>query len=100
MEFIYTDDLVRYMEKKRRLNISVEVAQSNNSDFDVTEIYIRLVTDKFASYLCEKKNYRVKKTPVGLVLLPPYRLEYDETITFFLKKYWIFSFPAQKGITL
>ncbi len=100
MKFIYTDDLIEYMKKKKRLNISVEVAQSNNSDFDVTEIYIRLVTDKFASYLCEKKNYRANKTPVGLVLLPPYRLEYGDTITFKLKRYWIFSFPAQEGIRL
>ncbi len=100
MNIIYTDDLLDYMNKKKRRNISVEVAVSNNSDFDVAEIYLRLVTDDFAVYLRDKKNYRAIQAQAGLVLLPPYRLEYEQTVTFKLKKYWIFKALAQEGISL
>lgn len=56
MEIVYAPELLAYMKKRGKMNISVEVASSDHSDFEVTELYLRLVTDDFASYLTEKKT--------------------------------------------
>ncbi|MCR5788751.1 MAG: hypothetical protein K6G83_02585 [Lachnospiraceae bacterium] len=100
MEFHYTPEALQYMDRKRRHIIAVEVAASNHSDIDITEIYIRLVTEKFGVYLRDQKRYREIKTEAGTVLLPPYHLEYAPVITFEVKKFLCFSFLSQKGITL
>ena len=96
----YTPQLLEYMKEKGHRNISVEVASSTRSDFEVTEIYCRYVRESFADYLLEKKGYRGVATEIGRVLFPPYRLEYEETVRFYLKKTWIFRQPAVEGITL
>ena len=100
MNFIYSPELLAYMEKKKQRNISVEVASASHSDLEVTEIYFRLVTDSFADYLVNKRSYRSRETEVGRVLLPPYRLVYDETVEFGIKKYWIFHKFVFSGIHL
>ncbi|MBR2527991.1 MAG: hypothetical protein IKE58_05950 [Blautia sp.] len=96
----YEPELLAYMKEKGRKNISVEVASSHASDFEVTEIFLRFVRDSQADYLCRKQRYRSIQTEIGRVLLPPYRLEYDDTITFGLKKYWIFRHVTFDGIRL
>ena len=96
----YSPELLEYMGRKGIKSISVEVASSNHSDFEVTEIYCRYVRESFADYLEEKKGYRSIPTAVGRVLLPPYRLEYAETIRFFVKKTWIFRQLCVDGIKL
>ena len=101
MKFVCTNALREYMAKKDRQVICVEVASSNASDFEVTEIFLRLAKESFASYLIEKKKYR--RYPLeggGSVLLPPYRLEYDEVITFDRKKKWLIYVLSQEGIRL
>ena len=100
MEFRITPALFEYMKKKRKMNISVEVASSDHSDFEVTEIYLRLVSDRFAEYLTGKKRYVAKQSEAGLILLPPYRLDYDNVITFSLKKVLFFHILKQEGIRL
>ncbi len=100
MQFIYEPDLLSYMEEKHLRNISVEVASSAHSDFEVTEIYLRLAEDKLADALESKRHYQSRKTDVGRVLLPPYRLKYDEVVTFGLRKYWIFRKLTFRGIHL
>ena len=100
MTFNFEPELLAYMEKRKRKNISVEVASSNASDFEVTEIYLRLVTDDFASYLIRKKRYRSIHVPEGQVLLPPYHLVYEDTITFGCKNRWFLHFLTYKGISL
>ena len=100
MEIVYTPELLAYMKRKEKMNISVEVARSDHSDFEVAEIYLRLVTDDFAAYLTEKKRYRSLRTDQGLVLLPPYRLFCGDRVVFSLKKTWIFRSPVQEGIRL
>ena len=100
MEFKYTPELLEYMNKHSKKNISVEVAVSDHSDFEITELYLRFVKDDFAHYLRDKKNYILKETEIGYVLLPPYRLHYDDVITFGLKKIWIFHSITQIGIKL
>ena len=100
MEFYYTEELLEYMHKKGKKNISVEVASSDRSDFEVTELYYRFVKDDFALYLRDKQRYVLKETEVGYVLLPPYRLHYEEKVTFGLKKFWIFRSLTAEGIRL
>ncbi len=100
MEFCYTEDLLEYMKKKGKKNISVEVASSDRSDFEVTELYCRFVKDDYAFYLRDKNRYVLKETEVGYVLLPPYRLHYDDIVTFGLKKFWIFHSITMSGVEL
>ena len=100
MEVIITPALAAHMQSKKKRNICVEVAQSNASDFEVTEIFLRLVSDSFADYLCKKKRYRMVEAGQFHVLLPPYKLEIDDVVTFDIKKYWIFTKLICKGIRL
>ena len=100
MEIVYTPELLAYMKRKGKMNISVEVAGSDHSDFEITELYLRLVTDDFAAYLTKKKRYRSVRTDHGQVLFPPYRLFCDQRVVFSLKKIWIFHELCQEGIRL
>ena len=100
MRFEYEAPLLDYMMKKEMTTIAVEVISSSNSDFEVTELYVHLMKDKQAEYFKEKKRFRGISTEHGEVLLPPYRLEYDDTITFGLKKFWIFHSVRYEGIRL
>ena len=108
--FYCTEELLEHMTKKRRRVLSVEVASSNHSDFEVTEIFLRMVKDDFAQYLQEKKRYRARplylrgadpdNAPAGEVLLPPYKLEISEDVVFGLKKVLFFDKITMEGISL
>ena len=100
MRIEYDAPLREYMARKGMTTIAVEVMSSQNSDFEITELYVHLISDKQAEYFKAKKRFRPVATELGEVLLPPYRLEYDETITFTLKKWWIFHSVRQTGIRL
>ena len=100
MKFVYEPRLLEYMEKKGMSVIAVEVMGSQNSDFEITELYVHLISDKQAAYFKEKKRFRGVATEHGEVLLPPYRLEYDDTVAFDLKKTWIFHSVQYSGIRL
>lgn len=80
-------------------SIAIEVI-SSNSDFEVTELYVHLIKEKQAEYFKQKKNFRGIPTEHGEVLLPSYRLEYADTITFGLKRFWIFHSIKYSGIQL
>ncbi len=99
MNIEYTPDLLSYMKKKGKKHLSVEVARSDHSDFEVTELFYRFIDDKTVDYL-QKKHYRAVETPQGVVMLPPYHLRYDETVTFRLKKVLCFNFLTADGISL
>lgn len=96
----YSEELLSEMRRKGKKNLSIEVAATNHSDLEVTELYVRYVKDDFADYLVEKKNYSRVTTEVGQVLLPQYRLFLDDTITFYIKKTWIFRSLAVDGVRL
>lgn len=96
----YTPELLAVMEKKRVRNISLEVASSNASDFEVTELYLRFVSDRTAAYLTEKKRYRRIETEVGLFLLPPYRLHYEDELTLGYEKRFLFRHITCQGVKL
>lgn len=100
MNFVYDNVLLQEMRKKNRKNIAIEVAASNHSDIEVTELWYRFVKDSYADYLVEEKKYRTVTTEVGRVLLPPYRLHYDETVRFYLQKHWIFTQLKAEGVHL
>ena len=100
MNVEYSPELLEQMQKKGRKNISIEVASSDHSDIEITEIFLRYVTDEFADYLVQKKKYKSVRTEVGQILLPPYRLDYDETVRFYLKKMWIFRKLEVEGVRL
>ncbi len=99
MTFVYEAPLLEYMKQKGMTSIAIEVI-SSNSDFEVTELHVHLIKDKQAQYFKQKKGFRGIATEHGEVLLPPYRLEYSDTITFGLKKLWIFHGIRFTGIKL
>ena len=99
MTFVYEAPLLEYMEQKGMTSVAVEVI-SSNSDFEVTELHVHLIKDRQAEYFKQKKGFRGIATEHGEVLLPPYRLEYSDTITFGLKKVWIFHGIRYSGIRL
>ena len=99
MKFSYTPDLLEYMHRKGKRHISVEVATADHSDFDVAELYYRIIDDRTVEFL-KKKRYRAVETAHGLVMLPPYHLEYDENVTFRLKKVLLFHTVTTDGIRL
>ena len=100
MTFVYEAPLLEHMKRKGMSSIAVEVISSSNSDFEVTELYVHLIKDKQAEYFKAKKKFRGISTEHGEVLLPPYRLEYSDTITFGLKSFWIFHSIRYEGIRL
>ena len=99
MTFVYEEPLLEYMRLKRMSCIAIEVI-SSNSDFEVTELHVHLIRDKQAEYFKKSKSFRGIPTEHGEVLLPPYRLEYSDTIKFGLKKFWIFHGIKYTGIKL
>lgn len=97
--YIAAPALIERMKKKNMRNIVVEVASSNTSDFEVSEIFLRLCRDEHADYLVEKKRYRRENCDDFCVILPPYRLEYQQNVRFYIKKWWIFTHLAYEGIS-
>jgi len=100
MEFVYEPELLAFMEKKGKRHIAVEVVSSEHSDIEITELYIHLMGEKQAEYYKAKKGYRGIETAEGEVLLPRYRLTYDDRIVLGLKKVLCFRSLTQTGIHL
>ena len=100
MEVRLTENLQEYMKKTGKQSIMVEVIQTQNSDFDVTEICPRLIPEKMAENLINKKNYREVAATYGRVLMPPYRLEIEPVVTFRLKSFLFIRWIKQEGISL
>ena len=100
MQFVYEPALEKYMLEKKKTNIIVEPVEVNNSDCDVTELHVYLANDKQAEFFKTKKKYKGHQTDLGEVLLPNYRLEYEETVVFGLKKFLFIRYVTYKGIRL
>lgn len=100
MNVTYSPELIEYMRKKNKTNIMVEIVSSNTSDFDVTEICLRFIPDKFADRLIEKDRYREAEAPYGRLIMPPYKLEISENVNFYLKKVLFITWIKQNGIKL
>ena len=78
--------------------IVVEEITSNNSDFEVTELHVHLIDEKRAEHFKSQKRYLGVKTEKGEVLLPPFRLKIDDTVTFGLKSFLGIKYVSYKGI--
>lgn len=113
MQFTITSELKEYMDKKNKSHIIVEVAESNASDFEVTEIFYRLCNENHAEYMIDKKGYR--ESPLYLeetlddevgepsgkkVLIKPYNFDISERVHFYRKKHFIFKTIKAEGIRL
>ena len=98
MNFICEPALQEYMQKKKRTAILVEEITSSNSDFEITELHIRLVDEKAARLFKTKKRYYACQTDFGEVLLPPFKLKIADTVVFSLKSFLGIKYVAQKGI--
>lgn len=100
MQFKYEPALEKYMRQKGKKTIIVEVISSNSSDFEVTELHVHFANDRQTAFFKNTKHFRAIKTDMGEVLLPPYRLEYADTITFGIKSFLGIRYVAQEGIRL
>ena len=100
MEFRYEPELREYMKKQQKSTVVVEVVTSDYSDFEISELHVHLVDEKRAQFFKEKKRYRSKETEMGEVLLPPFSLQYDDVITFGLKKIWFVKYLSCQGIRI
>lgn len=100
MKFVYEPELLAYMREKKKKNIIVEVARSDSSDFEVTELHVHFVNEKQTALFKSRGRFRSIQTEIGEVLLPPYKLEYAPVITFGLKRLWFIRYVTQEGIAL
>jgi len=100
MTFVFDDKIRSYIQETGKKNIAVEVATSDGSDFEVSELHIHFISDKDADFFLQKKRFRAIDTDVCRVLLPPYKLEFDDTINFTVKKVLFFTVIKQTGIRL
>ncbi len=100
IEFTCDGRLLDRMKRKKRTNIVVEVATSSTSDFEVSEIFLRLCRDGDVPYLTSKKRYRAVDCGDFKVLLPPYKLEYDEHVRFGQKRVLFLEMMTFEGIRL
>ena len=99
MKFIYEDELKEYMREKRKKNIIVEVVTINNTEIEISELHVHFVDDRQTEIFKKKHRYRGVETEMGEVLLPHYKLNYDEEIVLGLKKFLCFRSISYTGIT-
>lgn len=99
MKFIYEDELKAYMKEKGKKNIIVEVVTINNSEIEISELHIHFVDDRQTDIFKKKHRYRGVETEMGEVLLPHYKLNYEEEIVFGLKKFLCFRSISYSGIS-
>ncbi|MCR5509795.1 MAG: hypothetical protein K6F54_02420 [Lachnospiraceae bacterium] len=101
MRVVYDTDLIEYMTSRNKENILVEVASSNTSDFDVTELYLRFIPDKHADrLLAAGKGYRAQKAPVGRLIIPPYHMHIADEVRVHLKSFLFIHWLKQEGFKL
>ena len=100
MKFVFEPELIEYMKEKGHKNIIVELVQINNSEIEIAELHVHFVDDRQTEIFKTKKQYYSAETEMGEVLLPRFKLTFDEEIVFGLKKFWIFKTISYKGIKI
>ena len=99
MKFVYEYKLKEYMEQTGKKNIVVEVVTINHSEVEISELHVHFVDERQTDIFKKKYRYRGVQTEMGEVLLPHYKLNYDEEVVFGLKKFLCFRTISYKGIT-
>lgn len=97
MKFVYKPALQEHMRAKGKNIIVVETVMINHSEIEIMELHVHLIDERQADHF-KKQRYVSKETKLGQVLLPPYRLQYDETVTFGLKKFLFIKMVTYQGI--
>ena len=100
MKFVYEPELIEYMNEKGHKNIIVELVQINNSEIEITELHVHFVDERQTEIFKTKKQYSGVTTDMGEVLLPHFKLTFDDEVVFGLKKFWIFRSISYKGIKI
>ena len=100
MKFIYEPELIEYMKEKGHKNIVVELVQINNSEIEIAELHVHFVDERQTEIFKTKKQYYSMSTEIGEVLLPHFKLTFDEEIVFGLKKFWFFKSISYRGIRI
>lgn len=100
MNFEYTPELIEYIQEKKLKSLVVEVIEANHTDIEFTDIRVHFVNKRMAEIFKTERKYRSVTTEYGEVLLPRYKLEYDDTVTFGLKKVFLFKSVTCNGIRL
>ena len=100
MNFVYEPELIEYMQEKGYRNIVVELVQINNSEIEICELHVHFVDERQTEIFKNKKQYYSVNTDVGEVLLPHFKLTFEDKIIFGLKKFWIFKSISYKGIMI
>lgn len=98
MNFVYEEKLKDYIKKHNKKTLVVELITVNNSDFEITELSVHFVDERMRKIFTEKRRYRAFSTESGEVLLPPFPLELEETVTFGLKSFLFFNSVTYTGI--
>ena len=99
MTFTCTPKALEYMKSKNSNTVLVEVVEATTSDLEIVELTIRLPDAKTREIFLTKRGYRSIPTDFGEVLLPPFPLQYQDTITFDVKKFLFITYLTQKGIS-
>jgi len=97
--FIIEPELREWLREKDHTVIAVEIDSSSRCDFEVQEFHIRAVTKKHAAAMEKQKGMHRRQAEDGTeILLPNYRLEYEQEVRFGLKKVLCFHIITQTGI--
>ena len=100
MKFVYEPELIEYMNEKGHKNIIVELVQINNSEIEIAELHVHFVDERQTELFKTKKQYSGVTTEMGEVLLPHFKLTFDDEVVFGLKKFWFFKSISYKGIKI
>lgn len=100
MEIILEPALQEHMQKKNKKTIIVEAVTCNNSDFEITELSVRLAGPRQAAVYKEQNSYFIKNISEYEILLPDHRTNYKDTITFSLKSFLGIKYLTYEGIAV
>ena len=100
MIFLIDEALKLHMKHTGKNNIMVEMVTAETSDIEISELHVYLVDDKQAKIIKERKRYRGYEIEGGEVLFPPFPLQLQEEVRFWLKKVWIFKTVGYEGIKI
>ena len=100
MEIILDPALKEYMKKKNKTTIIVEAVTCNNSDFEITELSVRLAGPRQATVYKEQNSYFIKQLDNFEILLPDHRTNYKDTVTFRLKSFLGIKYLSYEWISV